>query len=44
MTTRDNIDCFLRLDEVLHTTGLGRNTVYRRTNIYPMHSTQSRPL
>ena len=24
------IDRFLRLDEVLHTTGLGRNTVYRR--------------
>lgn len=25
-----NIDRLLRLDEVLHTTGLGRNTVYRR--------------
>jgi prophage regulatory protein len=24
------IDRFMRLDEVLHTTGLGRNTVYRR--------------
>jgi len=24
------IDRFLRLHEVLHTTGLGRNTVYRR--------------
>ncbi|QAY87237.1 helix-turn-helix transcriptional regulator [Pseudomonas arsenicoxydans] len=26
----ESIDRFLRLDEVLHTTGLGRNTVYRR--------------
>ena len=25
-----SIDRFMRLDEVLHTTGLGRNTVYRR--------------
>ena len=24
------IDRFMRLDEVLHTTGLSRNTVYRR--------------
>lgn len=24
------IDRFIRLDEVLHITGLGRNTVYRR--------------
>lgn len=30
MATAENIDRFLRLDEVLHTTGLGRNTVYRR--------------
>ncbi|MBH3444055.1 AlpA family transcriptional regulator [Pseudomonas moraviensis] len=30
MTTTENIDRFLRLDEVLHITGLGRNTVYRR--------------
>lgn len=29
-STADGIDRFLRLDEVLHTTGLGRNTVYRR--------------
>lgn len=28
MTT--GIDRFIRLDEVLHITGLGRNTVYRR--------------
>ena len=26
----ESIDRFLRLDEVLHTTGLGKNTVYRR--------------
>lgn len=26
----DSIDRFMRLDEVLHITGLGRNTVYRR--------------
>lgn len=26
----DSIDRFLRLDEVLHVTGLSRNTVYRR--------------
>jgi len=26
----DRIDRFMRLDEVLHVTGLGRNTVYRR--------------
>lgn len=26
----DSTDRFMRLDEVLHTTGLGRNTVYRR--------------
>ncbi|WP_248769049.1 AlpA family transcriptional regulator [Pseudomonas sp. MWU12-2345] len=26
----ENIDRFLRLNEVLHITGLGRNTVYRR--------------
>jgi prophage regulatory protein len=25
-----DIDRFIRLDEVLHTTGLGRNTVYLR--------------
>lgn len=25
-----DIDRFLRIDEVLHATGLGRNTVYRR--------------
>ncbi|WP_223502875.1 helix-turn-helix transcriptional regulator [Pseudomonas sp. BF-R-24] len=33
MTNRaatNSIDRFLRLDEVFHTTGLGRNTVYRR--------------
>ncbi|MGF6153961.1 helix-turn-helix transcriptional regulator [Pseudomonas fluorescens] len=24
------IDRFLRIDEVLHTTGIGRNTLYRR--------------
>jgi prophage regulatory protein len=29
-STTETIDRFLRLDEVLHTTGLGRNTVYRR--------------
>lgn len=36
MTSRvatENIDRFLRLDEVLHITGLGRNTVYRRINL-----------
>lgn len=26
----ESIDRFLRLDEVLHATGLGRNTIYRR--------------
>jgi prophage regulatory protein len=26
----EDIDRFLRLNEVLHITGLGRNTVYRR--------------
>ena len=26
----ESIDRFLRLDEVLHITGLGRNTIYRR--------------
>ncbi|MBN4165032.1 AlpA family transcriptional regulator [Pseudomonas fulva] len=26
----ENIDRLLRLDEVLHVTGMGRNTVYRR--------------
>ncbi|MEE4375222.1 AlpA family transcriptional regulator [Pseudomonas alliivorans] len=30
MTDEKGIDRFLRLDEVLHITGLGRNTVYRR--------------
>lgn len=30
MAAAENIDRFLRLDEVLYTTGLGRNTVYRR--------------
>src|SRR5450830_288244 len=30
MNRAENIDRFLRLNEVLHTTGLGRNTVYRR--------------
>ena len=30
MRTTENIDRFLRLDEVLHVTGIGRNTVYRR--------------
>lgn len=33
MTNRastESIDRFMRLDEVLHTTGLSRNTVYRR--------------
>ena len=30
MAAAQNIDRLLRLDEVLHTTGLGRNTVYRR--------------
>ncbi len=30
MSPAQNIDRLLRLDEVLHTTGLGRNTVYRR--------------
>lgn len=26
----ESIDRFLRIDEVLHITGLGRNTIYRR--------------
>lgn len=26
----DGIDRFMRLDEVLHTVGLGKNTLYRR--------------
>ena len=30
MAAAEKIDRLLRLDEVLHTTGLGRNTVYRR--------------
>lgn len=30
MTTTHTIDRFLRLAEVLHVTGLGRNTIYRR--------------
>ncbi len=30
MRHAENIDRFLRLDEVLHLTGIGRNTVYRR--------------
>lgn len=30
MRLAENIDRFLRLDEVLHVTGIGRNTVYRR--------------
>ncbi|MBC3493577.1 helix-turn-helix transcriptional regulator [Pseudomonas taiwanensis] len=30
MRHAENIDRFLRLDEVLHVTGIGRNTVYRR--------------
>ena len=30
MATSEKIDRLLRLDEVLHATGLGRNTVYRR--------------
>ncbi|KYC21849.1 AlpA family transcriptional regulator [Pseudomonas sp. ABFPK] len=30
MRPAENIDRFLRLDEVLHVTGIGRNTVYRR--------------
>lgn len=30
MAAAQNIDRLLRLDEVLHTTGIGRNTVYRR--------------
>ncbi len=30
MAAAQNIDRLLRLDEVLHTTGLGPNTVYRR--------------
>lgn len=30
MAAAEKIDRFLRLDEVLHTTGIGRNTVYRR--------------
>jgi len=29
-TGKESIDRFMRLDEVLRTTGLGRNTVYRR--------------
>ena len=30
MAVAEQIDRFLRLGEVLHTTGLGKNTVYRR--------------
>ncbi|SFP38407.1 transcriptional regulator, AlpA family [Geopseudomonas sagittaria] len=30
MNAAESIDRLMRLDEVLHTTGLGRNTVYRR--------------
>jgi len=30
MAAAERIDRLLRLDEVLYTTGLGRNTVYRR--------------
>ncbi|MGH8419982.1 MAG: helix-turn-helix transcriptional regulator [Pseudomonas sp.] len=30
MADAGGIDRFLRLEEVLHLTGLGRNTVYRR--------------
>ncbi|HAL67334.1 helix-turn-helix transcriptional regulator [Pseudomonas fulva] len=30
MRHAENIDRLLRLDEVLHVTGMGRNTVYRR--------------
>ncbi|MCP3791618.1 MULTISPECIES: helix-turn-helix transcriptional regulator [Pseudomonas] len=30
MRHSENIDRLLRLDEVLHVTGMGRNTVYRR--------------
>ena len=30
MTTTESIDRFMRLDEVLHTTGLSTATVYRR--------------
>jgi prophage regulatory protein len=30
MAAAQNIDRLLRLDEVLHATGIGRNTVYRR--------------
>ncbi|MBM6445296.1 AlpA family transcriptional regulator [Pseudomonas sp. MIL9] len=30
MATTESIDRFMRLDEVLHITGLGRNTIYRR--------------
>jgi prophage regulatory protein len=30
MAAAEKIDRFMRLDEVLHTTGIGRNTVYRR--------------
>lgn len=30
MAAAEKIDRFMRIDEVLSTTGLGRNTVYRR--------------
>lgn len=30
MVEAERIDRFLRLDEVRHVTGLGRNTIYRR--------------
>lgn len=30
MSAAEKIDRLMRLEEVLHTTGLGRNTVYRR--------------
>lgn len=30
MSAAEKIDRLMRLSEVLHTTGLGRNTVYRR--------------
>ncbi|MBB4863309.1 prophage regulatory protein [Pseudomonas nitritireducens] len=30
MAAAEKIDRFMRLDEVLYTTGLGKNTLYRR--------------
>ncbi|WP_082936717.1 helix-turn-helix transcriptional regulator [Pseudomonas citronellolis] len=30
MSAAEKIDRFMRIEEVLHTTGLGKNTLYRR--------------